>query len=933
MKKRIFSLFMAFVTAITVIAAPESALAVKIRTVFAAESGAAVDETVGSERAFRLPWGGGGVVDATLAAKSANSLVYAVKSDALSSYKDFYPVGASENTRAKEIAAEFEKMYALVSTPGRSSYYAKPYDVDGSGKVVILLCDVAGDGKESGGTSGGYVSGLFNAGDFTNVNKAAMVYVDVSPNQGYSQLKSNPKAFYSTLMHEYAHLLSFSCVYTHRQTGKPGTNQKDVFAEEAFAELAAYLYSGQFGTGKLSAFFTNQFQPRYSFLDWQNSGVYAQASYGAAVLLALAYYNHGGNINNFLTDARSGPNDSFIAWGDHYVGASAPSSTFDNFDKLFNQFALDTYVCDPSGRGPHIKNVSFNSWNLIDLYNQPVLKPGEDFYFSYRQAPYMPQYFVRPRWGTQLSADTNAVRITLTDADANSRFYVVYPREPFSGFGETAGRAYTELVPGRATTVPVGQGNKFAVVAVNFIDGYTHAVINYTAVKDASYPFVDLQAPDVRNLKVSHAKDNVSVSWDAPASVPAGLKLTSYEVYRGDVLIGTVSSTASSRTDSYSNLKVGDRYEYTVKAVAQLTADASVKITSPGVKVAFELLPISVAPPENVAAELAADAKSVKISWEKAVFEYGPAVRRAAPSGYEIYRNDELIYTAGSSRSDYTDKTVEPGKSYAYKIRSKYTSGGETVYSKFTASVKAAAPAVRTVTFNPNGGTLSVDAKTKKLNNNEAVGTLPAPTRKGHTFQGWYTSKTGGTKITSSTKITADKTYYARWKINSHTVKFDPNGGTVSTASKKRDYNAEIGSLPKPKLSGYAFMGWYTSKTGGTKITTETKVTADKTYYARWEKKPARPGSPKAAAKSESKITVSWKKVSGADGYEVYRATSKDGEYARVKRITKGSTVSWGDTGLKSNKTYYYKIRSYKTVDGKRVYSSYTAVKSAKTKS
>lgn len=78
--------------------------------------------------------------------------------------------------------------------------------------------------------------------------------------------------------------------------------------------------------------------------------------------------------------------------------------------------------------------------------------------------------------------------------------------------------------------------------------------------------------------------------------------------------------------------------------------------------------------------------------------------------------------------------------------------------------------------------------------------------------------------------------------------------------------------------------------------------------------------------------TVKWKKISGASGYEIYMSTSKNGKYTRKRTITNGKTISSKLTGLKSKKNYYFKIRTYKTVAGKKIYSSFSKVKSVKIK-
>ena len=150
-----------------------------------------------------------------------------------------------------------------------------------------------------------------------------------------------------------------------------------------------------------------------------------------------------------------------------------------------------------------------------------------------------------------------------------------------------------------------------------------------------------------------------------------------------------------------------------------------------------------------------------------------------------------------------------------------------------------------TVNFGPNGG--EVSKASMAVTYGKAYGTLPTPTRMGYTFDGWYTALTGGTKIVSSTMVgsSAGSTLYAHWKANQYTVTFEPNGGTVSTTSKTVTYGETYASprvLPEPTYPGHTFDGWYTTKTGGTRVTEDTVVTAtkDHTLYARWHLTPAK---------------------------------------------------------------------------------------------
>ena len=87
----------------------------------------------------------------------------------------------------------------------------------------------------------------------------------------------------------------------------------------------------------------------------------------------------------------------------------------------------------------------------------------------------------------------------------------------------------------------------------------------------------------------------------------------------------------------------------------------------------------------------------------------------------------------------------------------------------------------------------------------------------------------------------------------------------------------------------------------------------------------------KAARYSNTALKVSWAKVPSASGYVVYRSSSPTGKFKAVKTVTKGTTVSFTNTRLKSGTTYYYKVRAYKTVSGKKIYGNYTDVVAAAT--
>ncbi|WP_395017878.1 Ig-like domain-containing protein, partial [Robinsoniella peoriensis] len=74
-------------------------------------------------------------------------------------------------------------------------------------------------------------------------------------------------------------------------------------------------------------------------------------------------------------------------------------------------------------------------------------------------------------------------------------------------------------------------------------------------------------------------------------------------------------------------------------------------------------------------------------------------------------------------------------------------------------------------------------------------------------------------------------------------------------------------------------------------------------------------------------LKLRWKKVSGASGYEIRRAVSKKGTYHSIATIKKGKTLTYKDSRLTKKKTYYYKVRAYRTVGKKKIYGPYSLVK------
>ena len=217
---------------------------------------------------------------------------------------------------------------------------------------------------------------------------------------------------------------------------------------------------------------------------------------------------------------------------------------------------------------------------------------------------------------------------------------------------------------------------------------------------------------------------------------------------------------------------------------------------------------------------------------------------------------------------------------------------------------------------------------------------------------GWYKIKyNNGYGYVSNKYLKIDSSNQQSPTLSKPTVKVSSN----SYNSNKLSWNKVTGSSGYEVLRATSKTGTYKSvktiTSGSTVSYTDKSLATGTTYYYKVrayrtvdKKKVYSSYSSVVSAKpvlktpsvkltsGSKKATIKWEKISGASGYEVYRATSKSGKYSKIKTITKNSTVSYVNSSLTKNKTYYYKVRAYRTVNGKKIYSSYSVAKSVKVK-
>ena len=261
-------------------------------------------------------------------------------------------------------------------------------------------------------------------------------------------------------------------------------------------------------------------------------------------------------------------------------------------------------------------------------------------------------------------------------------------------------------------------------------------------------------------------------------------------------------------------------------------------------------------------------------------------------SGYDIYRKDtangSFKYVGSTTNTKYINSGLTAGKTYYYVVRGYKKSG--------TTKVSGANSDVITTTTTPG--------KVTGVKQTE--------------YSSYY--------VTLSWNKLNGATGYYIYRKDSANGSFKYIGTTTSTSYTNK-------SLPSGKNYYYVVVGY--KKLGSTIIKGANSATLQAT---------TRPTVPTLKGTAGTKnVSLTWSKVSGATGYEVYMSTSKNGTYSKIATIgatsskiaTIGSTsITYKKTALTAGKTYYFKVRSYTTgASGKKVYSyTYSSVVAVKAK-
>ena len=325
---------------------------------------------------------------------------------------------------------------------------------------------------------------------------------------------------------------------------------------------------------------------------------------------------------------------------------------------------------------------------------------------------------------------------------------------------------------------------------------------------------------------------------------------------------------------------------------------------------------------------------------------------------YEVYRsenNKKWKKIKSTTDNSYTDKGLTYNKKYYYKVRaydgSKWSGYSNVVSKKVVPNkVKLSISSVGTNNVKLSWEKVSVNGYEVYMNGKKIA-----------------TIKKNGTLTYNKTKLKANTTY--KFKVRAYkTVKSKKVYGPFSSEIKIKTAPAKpsltIKQVDYDKLNikmgaskGAAYYLIQESEDGinyyevfsvekpvsgifnefevGMVYKLRVKACNSQDYCSGWKtltQKITTLAPKLKLTTSSKKVTVSVGKVNGADGYEIYRATSKKGKYTLIKTLLTEDEIYSFINKTKKGKTYYYKVRSYKIVNDKKIYSPYSSVKSIKSK-
>lgn len=311
----------------------------------------------------------------------------------------------------------------------------------------------------------------------------------------------------------------------------------------------------------------------------------------------------------------------------------------------------------------------------------------------------------------------------------------------------------------------------------------------------------------------------------------------------------------------------------------------------------------------------ATDYNKINVKWNKV----------SNATHYKIYykktgsKNWNYITTVkGRNTTSYTHKSSKNdpiicGQKYTYTVKgynSKYKTNGKYDTKGLTAYTKPTTVKLKKAALSSNKSSVTVTWNKAYGGNYYAVYRKTPSTgwSRIKNLSGRYTSYTDNSPVKGQKNIYTVRCYSTSTKVygnynksgvsvtvpaavKNYTVKFDAQGGKA-VASQTVKSGTTI-KMPSTSRSGYKFLGWYTAKTGGSKVTS-LKVTKNVTLYAHWQK-----NAPATIKVQRIELNTDGFSVEVGKTYQVKaKVYPENATNKKVKWVTSGGRISVSDTGL-----------------------------------
>lgn len=367
-------------------------------------------------------------------------------------------------------------------------------------------------------------------------------------------------------------------------------------------------------------------------------------------------------------------------------------------------------------------------------------------------------------------------------------------------------------------------------------------------------------APNTASVTAT-TNQSISLSWAEAADAEGYVVYRKAEKDTDYKELARFKGAVTSYTDS-DNLQIGTTYAYRIYSYIFYKDEKGMTQYAESTERAILTSALALGTVNFISA-VSAGSNTAALTWELLPGAAGYTIYRAA-SGSSDYQE---VATVDANISSYTDTGLSAGYGYNYKIAAYSIVDGAKIYGK-----ESAVLTVKPVPATPQLVIASSGYKSVKLSWNQIDGVSGyCVYRKAGNAASFKKIATlgGSTKVTYTDKDVKTGTTYT-YKIRAYQ--------TVGSAKTWGAYSAEQSA--KPTLNA-------------------PQITLSKPLY--------------------SSVTVSWNKVSGANGYKVYRAASATGKYSLIKTVNSTSTLSYTDADLTLGKTYYYKVCAYRNVNGSKV--------------